>query len=150
MDTEAHRKRITSFEERCRSEGVQATVQRRAIFEVVLDLDHHPTADDVFETVTSRIPGVSRTTVYRTLETLARMQLINRVSHPGSAVRYDRNIDTHHHLLCDQCNEIIDVSDERLDTLPAPDTLPAGFEIIGCNVQFRGICESCRDKEDPS
>lgn len=150
MDPETRRNRIASFEERCRLDGIQATVQRRAILEVVLDLEHHPTADDVFEQVAARMPGVSRTTVYRALETLARMRLITRVSHTGHAIRYDRNLDPHHHLLCERCGELIDVSDARLDHLPAPEQLPAGFEILDHSVQFRGTCRTCRSKEEPS
>ncbi len=50
--------------------GVPFTVQRRAVWESLARRKDHPTADDVFESVEERMPGVSRTTVYRSLETL--------------------------------------------------------------------------------
>ena len=150
MDREALQKRIDSFEERCREDGAKATVQRRAVLQVVLESVQHPTADQVYETVAARMPGMSRATVYRALDTLATMRLIRRVCHPGQSVRYDRNVDTHHHLVCERCDTIIDIFDSDLDSLALPDVAATGFEISDFNVQFRGICRSCRAKEDQS
>lgn len=122
-------------------------MQRRVILEAVLDLDGHPTADRVFEAVASRAPGISRTTVYRTLETLVRMGAIGKASHPSSVVRYDSRIETHHHLICGRCDAVIDISDARFDALPLPDTSALGFEVLDVRVQLRGICRRCRDRK---
>lgn len=62
----------------CRERGLPVTVQRRVIFAALLDHDDHPTVDRVFADVKNRIPGVSRTTVYRTLETLADLGTVRR------------------------------------------------------------------------
>jgi Fur family peroxide stress response transcriptional regulator len=148
MDPDTKRRRLQSFEQHCRARGVPATVQRRAILEAVLDLKMHPTADQVLDAVARRIPGVSRTTVYRTLDALVAMGLITKVAHIGGAVRYDPNTSVHHHLVCQSCDAVIDIYDERLDHLPIPDTSLVGFEVIDYRVQLRGICRSCKAKED--
>src|SRR5687768_15979264 len=58
----------------CRREGIPLTMQRRVIFTALLKRDDHPTVDQVFAQVKDRIlPGVSRTAVYRALETLANL-----------------------------------------------------------------------------
>ena len=121
MDDAAKRERVRTFERLCRGHGLRATVQRRVILEAVLDLDNHPTADQVYESVVDRLPGVSRTTVYRTLESLARLRVITKACHPGAVARYDRRIELHHHLICLHCDGIVDILDARLDDLEIPD-----------------------------
>jgi Fe2+ or Zn2+ uptake regulation protein len=98
--------------------------------------------------VARRDPGVSRATVYRALESLARMGVITKACHPGKAVRYDSRTETHHHLVCLHCDEVIDITDERLDALPVPDTSALGFQVSDFRVQLRGTCRRCRELEE--
>lgn len=118
------------------------------MLEAVLDLDNHPTADQVHDAVSRRDPGVSRATVYRALESLTRIGIITKACHPGKAIRYDSRTETHHHLVCLHCDTVIDISDERLDALPVPDTSSLGFEIKDFRVQLRGVCRRCRELEE--
>ena len=144
MDDAAKRERIACFNHACREHGLRSTVQRRVILETVLDLDDHPTADEVYESVVDRLPGVSRTTVYRTLESLARLGVITKACHPGAVARYDRRTELHHHLICLHCDGITDISDARLDDVGTPDTSAYGFEVSDFRVQLRGLCRRCR------
>ena len=57
------RKKIERLEAKCHERGLPVTVQRRVIFDALLDRQNHPTIDQVYDDVKSRIPGVSRTTV---------------------------------------------------------------------------------------
>lgn len=147
MDETAKQRRIEDYRRLCRERGLRCTVQRRVIFETVLDLDIHPSADDVFDVVSRRIEDISRTTVYRTLESLARMGVITKACHPGRVARYDRRTEIHHHLICLRCDSITDIADDRLDALRLPDTSDVGFEIEDFRVQLRGICHDCRVRE---
>jgi Fur family peroxide stress response transcriptional regulator len=147
VEEQARNERIEAFEKLCRTEGRRVTVQRRVILEAVLDQDNHPSADQVFEVVTGHIPGIARTTVYRTLDELHRLGVISRACHPGHAVRYDARTDLHHHLVCTRCNEFIDITDERLDAVQAPDTSAHDFEVSSLRVQLLGICGTCRATE---
>ncbi len=136
---------------RCRERGMRMTVQRRAVLASLVSLPDHPSADDVFISVAARLPGVSRTTIYRTLEQLVRVGVIGKACHPGSTARYDSRVDLHHHLVCLQCDAMIDITDARLDRLPVPDTSEFGFEVSDFRVQLRGLCRRCsrkRRKED--
>jgi Fur family peroxide stress response transcriptional regulator len=148
MDAQTKQRRIEDFRRLCREQGLPLTEQRKVILEAVLDLDDHPTADRVHEAVVRRDPGVSRATVYRSLEGLARLGVIVRASHPGRAVRYDSRTSRHHHMICLRCDDIIDFTDKRLDSLPAPDTTPMGFRVSGLQVQLRGVCRRCREREE--
>jgi Fur family peroxide stress response transcriptional regulator len=140
--------RLELFRELCRERGERCTVQRRVILETALDLDNHPSADQIFDAVETRLPGISRTTVYRTLEFLARMGVITKACHPGHVARFDPRLELHHHLVCLHCNEFIDFDDESLNSLPTPDTSAFGFEVNDYRVQLRGVCQSCREMEE--
>ena len=148
MDRLAKQRRVDGFRDRCRERGLPLTEQRQVVLEAVLDLDNHPTADQVHEAVSRRDPRVSRATVYRTLESLARIGVITKACHPGKAIRYDSRTETHHHLVCLRCDTVIDIADERLDALPVPDTSSFGFEIRDFRVQLRGVCRRCRKLEE--
>lgn len=148
MDDRAKDERIESLRQVCREHGLALTPQRRAILRAVLDSDDHPTADRVHATLVRRRVRVSRATVFRTLESFARLGLITRACHPGSSVRYDRRTDRHHHLVCLRCDRVIDIQDARLDALPVPDTRRFGFAVSDFKVQLRGTCRACREQED--
>ena len=148
MDGQSKQQRLDDFRSRCREHGLPLTEQRQVVLEAVLDLDNHPTADQVHEAVTRRAPAVSRATVYRTLESLARIGVITKACHPGKAVRFDSCTETHHHLVCLHCDAVIDITDQRLDALPLPDTASHGFEIQDFRVQLRGTCRRCRELEE--
>jgi Fur family peroxide stress response transcriptional regulator len=136
--------RLREFETLCRGLGVPLTVQRRVVLEAVLMRDDHPTADQIVEVVKRRIPGVSRTTVYRVLELLVNLGAIRRLHHPDPVARFDGKIRRHHHLICKKCNKVIDLESATLDRLSLPDVRTEGFEIEDFSVQFIGTCAACR------
>lgn len=138
------------FEALCHEHRLPITVQRRTILEAVLGRDDHPTADQLYEQVQRRLPGVSRTTVYRVLEMLVRLGIIGKACHPGATVRFDRNTTQHHHLVCLRCGKVIDLQDKRLDNLQLPDTRHHGFVVTEFRVQLRGICGNCGKKATTS
>ncbi len=139
--------RLRSFEEMCRQSGFPLTVQRRVILEAALQRHDHPTADQIYEEVKARVPEISRTTVYRTLEALVDMGVIGRAHYLGPASRFDANTNHHHHLVCIRCNSVTDFEDSRLDDLPLPDHSQTGFQVLGYSVHFKGICTECLKKE---
>lgn len=146
MNQHARQRRMEDLQRVCREQGLPLTVQRRAVLEVVLQRDDHPTADQVLQVVQDRLPGVARATVYRTLEALVRMGVIAKASLPGHPARYDRLVEAHHHFVCRECETIIDVVDKSLDRFPMPDTSQLGVEVTDFTLQLRGVCPACRAK----
>lgn len=145
MNEATRTERIEEFKRRCRERGERCTAQRQVILETLLDLGNHPSADQIFEMVEPRLPGISRTTVYRALEHLAQLGVITKACHPGHVARFDPRLDLHHHLVCLRCNEFSDFEDESLNRLSIPDTSAFGFEVNDYRVQLRGICRSCQE-----
>lgn len=140
------RDRLQGFERFCREHGLALTVQRREVFAAMLERRDHPTAEQIYAAVKERVPGVSRTTVYRVLETLVGAGVITKACHPGAAARYDPLTRRHHHLVCLGCDKIVDLEDPRLDRLPMPRVRKRGFKIGDYCIHFTGLCAGCRAK----
>lgn len=136
--------RVAELEARCRAAGVPVTVQRRRIFEALVSRHDHPTADQLLADLREVLPGLSRATVYRSLEALAAVGAVSRACHPGAVVRYDGRTDQHHHLVCLRCGAMADVDDPRLDRLALPSLEGRDFDVTDFRVQLRGVCKDCR------
>jgi Fe2+ or Zn2+ uptake regulation protein len=131
------------FRQICREKRVPFTTQRRVILQALLELGSHPTADEVYAAAIVRKAGVSRATVFRTLENLVQLGAVFKVSHMGTAVRYDGRVKTHHHFVCQRCNEIIDIASTGLDRIPMPDAGDLGFVVKDFRIQLSGLCRHC-------
>ena len=139
-------RRLSRFEEVCRRRGIPLTVQRRSVFAAVLARSDHPTAEQVFQDIRAHVPGISRTTVYRTLDTLVELGLVRKASHLGAAARFDPNTERHHHIVCRVCETVVDLSARALDTVPVPDLRRHGFLVDDYSIHFTGLCDGCRKR----
>ena len=138
------RDRILAFEGECRRRGLALTIQRRAVYEELAERKDHPTADQVYDALQARLPGLSRTTVYRVLETLVGQGLARKVEHTGAAVRFDAMTERHHHLVCERCGRLSDLADALVPSVPLPDARKTGFRVRDYSISFTGLCKSCR------
>jgi Fur family peroxide stress response transcriptional regulator len=137
--------RTQQFEAACRAHGLPVTVQRRRIFEALCDRTDHPTPDQVYAAVKDTLPGVSRTTVYRVLETLVRVGVLARASSPSAASRVDPRTSRHHHLVCQGCDRLFDVDEDAVEhRIRPPDVRRRGFTIHGYSIYFTGLCAACQ------
>ncbi|HTX66256.1 MAG TPA: transcriptional repressor [Opitutaceae bacterium] len=137
--------RIQQFEAACRAHGLPLTVQRRRIFEALAGRTDHPTPDQVYAKVKLTLPGVSRTTVYRVLDTFVRVGVLARASSPGAASRVDPRTSRHHHLVCRSCDRLFDVDEDAVrHRIRLPDVRRRGFAIQGYSIYFTGLCAACQ------
>jgi Fur family peroxide stress response transcriptional regulator len=136
--------RLAAFEQECRRRGLAMTIQRRTVFEELVGRRDHPTADQVYDAVHRRLPSLSRTTVYRVLETLVETGFVRKVHHPDAVVRFDPTPGRHHHLVCEACGSLVDLDDSMVPPVPIPETRNTGFRIRDYSVSFNGLCSSCR------
>jgi Fur family peroxide stress response transcriptional regulator len=141
------RPRPADFEAECRRRGLAVTVQRRTVFEVLSGRRDHPTADQVYDAVRGRLPGLSRTTVYRVLETLVDAGFARKVHHTAGVARFDPMTGRHHHLACDACGRLVDLDDAMVPPLRIPASSRTGFQIKDYSVSFTGLCPGCAKKK---
>ena len=124
--------------------GLPLTLQRRTLLEVLAGREDHPTVDQIYAELAERVPEVSRTTVYRSLDVLADLGLLKRVEHPGSAVRFDPNPAPHHHFLCTACGALSDLPAEQLEGAERLSYLGEGpGRVEELSVLVRGTCLAC-------
>ncbi|WP_400191152.1 Fur family transcriptional regulator [Hymenobacter sp. B81] len=115
--------------ERLATAGLRATQQRLAILEALLTLPGHPTAEQVFRRVRPANPTVSLGTVYKALDSFVAGGLLRRVADAdGTRRRYDPDCTHHHHLVCQDTQEIIDYCDPQLDHLLQEFFAARGFD----------------------
>lgn len=131
------------FEAVCKRNGLALTIQRRVILECLASRIDHPTADQVYDDVADKIKGVSRTTVYRVLETFVSIGLAKKISNPESKARFDADTTRHHHLTCTNCGVVIDLFDNDLNNLRLPAGIEKDFEIADYSITFTGTCSAC-------
>lgn len=123
------------------------TRQRQVILEELQKLKTHPSATALYEIVRERLPNVSLGTVYRNLELLSSTGVIQKLNAGGREARFDGNADHHYHLCCSSCGRIDDVYDVPIDLEERGIKQLQGFEILGHQVQFIGVCPNCRSSE---
>lgn len=146
MEAVSVEERVKELERVCRLRGFPLTIQRRVVFEAIVQRNDHPTADQILEQIKDRVPDISRTTIYRILDTFVQLGLITKICHPSAVARFEPKNYQHHHLVCGQCEQIIDLEDERLNTVAFPDVSRQGFQITDYHIHFRGICSACQSK----
>jgi Fur family peroxide stress response transcriptional regulator len=128
----------------CREHGLALTIQRRAILEALAGRTDHPTADQIYDAIKDRLKGVSKTTVYRVLETLVSVGVARKISNPEAKARFDADTTRHHHITCLHCGVVTDVHDEELNKLQFPVHVEKGFEFVDYSINFTGLCAGCR------
>ncbi len=131
--------------------GQRRSKQRELILEELKGVTCHPTADELYEMVRKRMPNISLGTVYRNLELLASNGVILKIE-TGGKNRFDGNSEMHPHVRCTCCGKVDDLHLEVVP--PVPDRQSSqGYEIIGCNIEYFGLCPECskiKENEGPT
>ena len=140
--------RLERFVALCRRKGLKITPQRLEIFRELASTADHPTADQLFERVRTRMPTISLDTVYRTLATLQEYGLIRRVEALDDQGRYDANLARHHHFICTRCRKVHDFYWPSLDRLEPPEEGRKLGEIRQVRAELLGICRACREEAE--
>ncbi len=131
-----------------RRHGLQITAQRLAVLRAVCG-QPHCTADVVAEIVRAEIGAISRQAVYDSLSALVDKGLVRRIQPSGSSARYECRVgDNHHHLVCRNCGQVVDIDCAVGYTPCLTAAEDFGYEIEEAEVIYWGICPGCREAAD--
>jgi len=136
-------RRIEQFKTGSKKAGVKLTHQRLEIFREVAASLKHPDAEAVFRGVQKRMPTVSLDTVYRTLWLLNGLGLITTLGPRRERVRFDANLEHHHHYICMRCGLARDFESADLSALLIPEAVKEFGSVVTTHVEVRGLCDSC-------
>jgi len=128
--------------DRLRRVGQRVTPQRLVILGA-LRPGEHLAADEIFARVESLLPGVNRSTVYRTLELFRDLGLVSMTDLGGGARQFELIDDLHHHLICHRCGEILELDDDLVDPLRDGIRARYGFAPAIDHLAVFGFCSVC-------
>jgi Fe2+ or Zn2+ uptake regulation protein len=123
------------------------TLQRKTILNILRQTKSHPSADEIYELVRKQLPRISLGTVYRNLELLAKMGLIQKLELGGTIKRFDWDPNKHYHIRCLICGQVDDAPIAPLNKLEDELYGATVFSIIGHRLEFEGLCPNCTEKE---
>lgn len=122
--------------------GYRSGAARRLVVELLAEQSCALTALEIDR----RLDSVGRASVYRTLDQLEQLHLVQRVEIGGDAAGYERidNDEHHHHLVCEGCGRLVPFSDRSLERAIAAISRESEFEVAAHDVVLRGRCPACR------
>jgi Fur family peroxide stress response transcriptional regulator len=126
-----------------RSKGYKATPQRIAICRIVLNSRTHPSAQQVYDEVKKIHPTVSLATVYKTLDVLRDLHLVQELNFPEGQARFDSNMKPHINLICLKCGTMTDLDDKTIEEITRKVTASTKFQPTGQRMDVCGICQKC-------
>lgn len=143
------------FKEMLKEKGLKVTNQRLLVLQVLAEnRDKHMTAEDIYELVKEDYPEIGLATIYRTVQLLLEMQLVDRISLDDGCVRYEigdslgeKSRHHHHHLICRTCGKVLAFRDDLLEELEAHIERETGFHVMDHELKFYGQCKECQKQE---
>ena len=120
------------------------TPQREVILREIERANSHPTADEIYGMVRKRLPRISLGTVYRNLEILCRLGMINKIEVGGGQKRFDKKTENHYHARCLNCGRVDDLPLEPETSMEQRIATLTGYHITGHRMEFVGLCLKCR------
>ena len=131
--------------------GQRTTAQRALLLELIRKAKKHLDAYELYRQARERQPGLSLSTVYRSLRLFRQLGLVEEHQLEGARRHYETRPETvHHHLICLGCGRIIEFqcpSTERLKTLIGREE---GFEVTEAEVRLAGYCPECHRRLERS
>ena len=125
--------------------GYRLTPQRMMALSAIENSDNHISAEEIYAKVRAKYPHVNISTVYRTLELLKNLGLVTETNLGGGRVRYHpMDKGRHHHLVCQNCNRIIDLDESALTSLKSRLLREYDFDADLKHLAIFGRCGDCK------
>ncbi|WP_028317576.1 Fur family transcriptional regulator [Desulfobulbus elongatus] len=150
MSAKNFQPQLQHFEQICKGAGLKVTHQRLEIYRELLGAHDHPSAEVLYKRLEKRLPSLSLDTVYRTLSTFEKLQLVHRVETVESQARFEALTSHHHHFLCDTCGQLVDFFWQDFDDMLLPSALAEVGSIDRTTVVVHGTCAACARKAERS
>lgn len=136
--------------DRLRVSGGRVTHPRRLVIEaMVTSPSHHMTASEVVAAVRANDPEFYESTVYRTLDRLLALGVVERVQLGSGAGVFHLSNRPHHHLVCERCGAVVEIPADLLDDLAERVHQDYGFSLRPMASTLAGLCTTCQASQAP-
>lgn len=133
--------------ERLRRLGVRVTPQRLFVLEALERASGHMNAEEIMRWASRRYPALNLATVYRTLDLLTSIGLVEQTDLGGVAAFELAGDAPHHHLACERCGGVIEMDEALLEGLRAEALRVYGFHARPRHLAIFGVCRGCWEAE---
>lgn len=121
--------------------------QREIILNVLTEL-HHPTAEEIYESVHLIAPIISKSTVYRNINVLLENKIIKKIKVLNGPDKYDYNREVHYHVICKKCGTVFDFKyNFEEDKMRREILSQTGVQTNMDSIILYGICEKCKTED---
>lgn len=117
------------------------TVQRQLILDIINNSYEHLTAEKIYFSAKSIMPGIAMATVYNSLKYLVDNKYIRKIGVSNGADFYDKSLMPHEHIICDKCGTITDIMNGGIRDIIEKEV---GSKITGYELNVRYICSKCK------
>lgn len=144
MAEHSHQSQVEEIVGRIVASGRRRTMSRQAVIQVIVDCHGHISADDIATRVQEDFPSMDVSTVYRTLETLRELDIVDRVYFADGSTVYHLRDHQHHHLCCEKCGSVQELPVSLMKSVEAGLLEEFGFELHQRPLGLFGLCKDCR------
>ena len=132
-----------------REHGCRITPQRIDVVKYILNTRSHPSADDIHKVIKKRYPTVSLATVYKTLDLLKKMYIVQELGFADKSARYETSNKAQINMVCVNCGRISDVEGiEGLSDLESHAKDKSSYYILSSRFELQGYCPICKSKRN--
>lgn len=127
-----------------RDNGFKVTPQRLAVYEVLRGTSEHPNAEMLYSMLQPSYPTMSLATVYKTMDILSEIGLVQILNVGEDSYRYDANTHSHPHVRCICCGRVDDVFDVDDHDFMELIGRKSFYKLTGRQLYFYGHCPECQ------
>ena len=127
-----------------REKGIKVTSQRLAICKFILSRKDHPTAEQIYQELRNEYPTISLGTIYKNLNLLKDLGLIQELGFKKGSVRYDPDMELHINMVCSKCGKISDYKAENVEKLWNVLISDLSIKPIGQRIDIYYECDDCK------
>ena len=143
------------FKKMLKEKGLKLTGQRLLVLETMAEHPgEHLTAEEIFDLARRNYPEIGLATIYRTLQVLVELNVVDNISFDDGFARYEliEELDSerhhHHHAICIGCKTVISLEEDLLEALEQELMENLGFAVTDHEVKLYGYCKECRLKNN--
>ncbi|MBD3921396.1 peroxide-responsive transcriptional repressor PerR [Paenibacillus sp. PR3] len=129
--------------EQLKNNGVRMTPQRHAILSYLMNAMSHPTADEIYKSLSPSFPSMSVATIYNNLRLFVEAGLVRELTYGDASSRFDADLSDHYHAICKCCGRIVDFEYPPLLEVERAASQTTGFTVEGHRMEIYGVCEQC-------
>ncbi|HWQ30302.1 MAG TPA: transcriptional repressor [Negativicutes bacterium] len=138
-------KGLEELELQLREKGYKLTAQRRLIIRAFIENSGHHTAQEILDFVKDKCKDINFSTIYRNLELLCRLEIINELQIESGISHYElTGLAHHHHIICKKCGEMKEIDICPYANLEEEQLKAMGFKATDHKFEIYGYCSKCR------